>query len=259
VGVTRGAAPDDSEARVGRGAARDREARLRDEGAEARDAAAARHALRRRPGAGDDDVLARAARDRARAALDRARAAEDRAQAAADRELAAAERQEALAIRAESAGLLERAATDELTGVRTRLLGLDEAAREVERARRTGARLTLAFVDVDGLKRLNDSEGHPAGDALLALVGRSLRGNLRSYDVIVRYGGDEFICAMPDITPGEARARFAAIADSLAAVRAGYSISFGLAEAGPTESLEDLVARADMELLAHRSRLRRTA
>jgi diguanylate cyclase (GGDEF)-like protein len=241
------------------GRERDRAADLRDQGAEQRDTAAGLHDRIGDPNESMHDLVERAARDREQAAIDRTRAAEDRARAAADRELAAAERTEALQIRAESAGLLERAATDELTGARTRLFGLEEAAREVDRAERTGAQLMLAFVDVDGLKLLNDSDGHQAGDELLELVGHTLRANLRPYDVIVRFGGDEFICAMPDINSPEARARFKKIAHALSAVRARYAISFGLAQALPGESLHSLIARADADLLACRSSAKRTA
>ena len=236
------------------GGARDVAAALRDRGAEVRDTVARRQDNDGDAGATPEEVLARAARDRERAARDRARAADDRAKAAADRELAAAERAEALLIRAESAGLLERAATDELTGTRTRINGLDEAAREIERARRKGGALILAFVDVDGLKRLNDTRGHQAGDSLLRGVGAALRSNLRPYDVIVRYGGDEFICVMPDLSPNEARARFARIAHELAAVDAEHSISIGLAQAWPGEDLKALIARADADLLRLRAR-----
>src|SRR5947209_3484219 len=125
------------------------------------------------------------------AAADRAKAADDRARAAADREAAARERAEALRTRAESADNLKLATTDELTGAWTRKFGLEEVSHELERAHRTGATLVLAFVDVDGLKQLNDSQGHLAGDALLQLVGETLHANVRPYDVIVRYGGDE--------------------------------------------------------------------
>ena len=97
--------------------------------------------------------------------------------------------------------------------------------------------LMLAFVDVDGLKQLNDTRGHPAGDAALRLVGQALRANLRPYDVIVRYGGDEFLCAMPNLSAPEARARFKRIAHALAAVNAEHSISFGLAQAQDSEIL----------------------
>ena len=78
-------------------------------------------------------------------------------------------------------------------------------SREIERARRTGSKLTIAFVDVDRLKELNDTAGHPAGDRLLHLVVVTLRANMRSYDVIVRYGGDEFLCAMPNLAEDGAR------------------------------------------------------
>jgi diguanylate cyclase (GGDEF)-like protein len=240
--------------RLRSGGERDRAAALRDRGAEVRDSLARRHDRERAAGATPEDALAHAARDRERAALDREQAADDRARAAADRELAAAERTEALAIRAESAGLLERAATDALTGARTRVLGLDEAEREVERARRKGGQLMLAFVDVDGLKQVNDTRGHQAGDALLQSVGKALRANLRPYDVIVRFGGDEFVCAMPDLSPLEARARFARIAHTLGAIDRDYSISFGLAQAWPGESLTALIARADADLLRLRAR-----
>jgi diguanylate cyclase (GGDEF)-like protein len=110
----------------------------------------------------------------------------------------------------------------------------------------------LAFVDVDGLKQINDSRGHLAGDALLRLVGRTLIGNLRPYDVIVRYGGDEFLCAMPDIGASEARARFRKICHALAAVDGDYSLSFGLARSNENDTLDDLIARADADLLAGR-------
>ena len=86
---------------------------------------------------------------------------------------------------------LRRATTDELTGARTRTFGLEEIARELERAHRTGGTLVLAFVDVDGLKAGQRHEGHLAGDALLRLVGETIRANVRPYDLIVRYGGDE--------------------------------------------------------------------
>jgi diguanylate cyclase (GGDEF)-like protein len=125
-------------------------------------------------------------------------------------------------------------------------------SRELERAHRTGARLVLAFVDVDGLKAVNDSQGHLAGDALLRLLGETLRANVRPYDVIVRYGGDELLCAMPNLGVREARARFEKIAAVLAAANTDHSVTFGLAEAGPAEGLRELIARADADLLEAR-------
>lgn len=231
---------------------RDRAAALRDRGAEGRDALARLHDLQDDTDASREDVLARAKRDRERAAADRAKAADDRVRAAADREEAARERAEALRHRAESVEDLRFAATDELTGAWTRKFGREELARELERAHRTGTSLVLAFVDVDDLKAVNDEQGHLAGDLLLQLVVGTLRANVRPYDVIVRYGGDEFVCAMPNLTAPEARARFERIAASLAAADADHSVTVGLAEAGPADSLQELIARADADLLEAR-------
>jgi diguanylate cyclase (GGDEF)-like protein len=247
-------------ARLATASERDRAAELRDRGGEGRDALARLHDLQDDTEASRDDILLRAERDRARAAADRAkaaddraRAADDRARAAADREESARERVEAIRERTKSAHNLKLAATDELTGAWTRKVGLEEVSRELERAHRTGARLVLAFVDVDGLKAVNDRQGHLAGDALLRLLGETLRANVRPYDVIVRYGGDELLCAMPNLSPREARARFRKIAAALAAADRNHSVTFGLAEAEPADGLQELIARADADFLEARN------
>ena len=241
-----------AEARLQTAEDRDRAAELRDRGAEGRDAVARLHDLDGGAEASREDVLLRAERDRARAAADRAKAADDRIRAAADRKAAARDRADARRSQIDSERNLKLATTDELTGAWTRKFGLDEMSRELERARRTGTSLVLAFVDVDGLKELNDSQGHLAGDELLQLLGETLRANLRAYDVIVRYGGDELVCAMPNIGSREARARFEKIAATLTRANEDHSVTFGLAEADPAESLQDLVARADAALLEGR-------
>jgi diguanylate cyclase (GGDEF)-like protein len=125
-------------------------------------------------------------------------------------------------------------------------------SRELERADRTGASLVLAFIDVDGLKEVNDDQGHLAGDTLLQLLGKTLRASVRPYDVIVRYGGDELLCAMPNLGASEARARFERIAAVLTAADAKHSVTFGLAEAEPADTLQGLIARADADLLLAR-------
>jgi diguanylate cyclase (GGDEF)-like protein len=232
--------------------ARDRAAELRDRGAEGRDELARLHDLEDDTGATLDDLLVRAQRDRYRAAADRAKAADDRRRAAGDREQAARERAEARRSQAEAASALTLASTDELTGTWTRRSGLAAVSRELERAHRTGAKLVLAFVDVDGLKAVNDIHGHVAGDALLRLVSNSIRANVRPYDVLVRYGGDELLCAMPNLTAADARGRFEKIAADLRSVNTDHSVTFGLAEAESTDSLEELIARADEALLESR-------
>lgn len=197
--------------------------------------------------------MLRAKRDRERAAADRAKAADDRRRAAADREDAARERAEALQQRVDSAAELRLATTDELTGAWTRKFGLEEAYRELERAERTGAKLVVAFIDVDGLKRVNDEEGHLAGDALLQLLGETVLAKVRPYDVVVRYGGDELLCAMPNITAAEAGTRFEAVGAVLRVRDSGHSITVGLAEHEPGDRLEDLIRRADADLLEART------
>lgn len=238
--------------RLSTAANRDHAAALRDRGAASRDALARLQDEQDDTNASREDILLRAERDRARAAADRVQAAADRTRAAVEREQAAAERADALSILATAEEAVELARTDELTGARTRAFGLEEMVRELERAHRTGGTLILAFVDVNGLKEVNDREGHLAGDALLRLTGETLRANVRSYDVLVRYGGDEFVCAMPNVTTTIARPRFKAIAAFLAAIDAEHSITYGLAEAGPSENLQELIARADTDLLETR-------
>jgi diguanylate cyclase (GGDEF)-like protein len=142
--------------------------------------------------------------------------------------------------------------TDELTGARTRMVGLEEVSRELDRAHRTGGRLVLSCVDVDGLKQVNDDEGQLAGDALLKLVGATIRKRVRPYDLIVRYGGDEFVCALSNVSVGEARTRFEEIASALAAVSPEHSVTFGIAAADSGDSLQEVLARADAELLEAR-------
>jgi len=68
----------------------------------------------------------------------------------------------------------------------------------------------------------------------------------------VRYGGDELLCAMPNLSASEARARFEKIATALAGADAEHSITFGLAEAEPADGLQELIARADADFLEAR-------
>jgi diguanylate cyclase (GGDEF)-like protein len=213
---------------------RDLTAQARDEAADARDRAAAE--LER---ALSGDTAAEATRERA--AADRARAAADRADAAADRERAARDREQALAD-------LHDAHLDDLTGVQRRGVGSAALQREIDRAQRSDGRLVMAFVDVDGLKSVNDREGHAAGDALLRAVAAAIRSNLRSYDPIVRFGGDEFVCALSESDLDAARRRFERISQILADNAQSGSISFGLAPLRPDDSLEELIARADAAL-----------
>jgi diguanylate cyclase (GGDEF)-like protein len=202
---------------------RDLAARTRDLAADARDramaaidAVAAQHDSPRRVAGADivgaAELRTRFALYRAKAATDRARAAADRLSAAEDRESAARDRLRALADRELLARQLADAETDVLTGARTRAAGLVDLERDLDRCHRTNGALTVAYVDVVGLKAVNDSLGHAAGDSLLEDVVACIRAHLRTYDLIVRVGGDEFVCAMTNMTLEDARARFAGVA-----------------------------------------------
>jgi diguanylate cyclase (GGDEF)-like protein len=183
--------------------------------------------------------------ERALAATDRQDAADDRARAARDR-LAARTDRRALA------GQLALAETDPVTGARARAAGLANLDRELARCHRTRHQLVVAYVDVVGLKAINDSEGHGAGDELLKTVARLLQADVRPYDLIIRLGGDEFLCAMSDMTLPGARRRFGTIATALAAATSPRAITVGFAELTPDDTVTELIARADRDLLDSR-------
>jgi len=124
--------------------------------------------------------------------------------------------------------------------------------REMARARRTEQPLIVAYVDVDGLKTINDSLGHAAGDTTLLKVANALQAGLRSYDVIIRYGGDEFVCVVTGLSMAEAEDRFERIDTDLAGGAQHRSITVGLAHMQPDDTPEGLVARADAALYGQR-------
>jgi diguanylate cyclase (GGDEF)-like protein len=172
-------------------------------------------------------------------------AARDRAAAALDRHQAALDRYRAEAV-------LRRIYRDQLTGALQRDVGRDRIAEEIDRAHRAQEELTLAFLDVVGLKRVNDQHGHAAGDHLLKMVGQALRAGLRSYVVVVRYGGDEFVSALPNTGRAEARRRFFEVSGTLSRLHPGAEISVGLALLGEDDTVDALVARADQDMYAGR-------
>jgi diguanylate cyclase (GGDEF)-like protein len=153
----------------------------------------------------------------------------------------------------ERAARIEAGATvDELTGALRRNAGFVALEHEIERARRDRTGLVLGFLDVDRLKLVNDTDGHQAGDDLLRLVVSALRASLRSYDVVVRYGGDEFVYSLGDTDVAGAVKRFGTMRGLLSEGAPGSSVSAGFAELGADDDLDTLICRADSDLFARR-------
>jgi diguanylate cyclase (GGDEF)-like protein len=86
---------------------------------------------------------------------------------------------------------------DHLTGLLNRRAFCESIKREANRCRREGKPLTVAFLDCDNFKQMNDRHGHKAGDKILRVVAHTLRNNLRAWDLTARLGGDEFVMVLP--------------------------------------------------------------
>lgn len=151
--------------------------------------------------------------------------------------------------------LVEVAATDDLTGALRRSAGLAALQREIDRSRRVGGRgISVIFLDVDGLKQVNDNDGHAAGDRVLIEVVAAIRKRVRSYDLVIRYGGDEFLCALVDVAPEDAARTLADIRRQYAATT-GHTVSVGMTTVGDADTADSVVARADAALYAERRKL----
>jgi len=149
------------------------------------------------------------------------------------------------------AQLARLALTDRLTGLSNRHAGERALERDAARARRAGSPFSLALLDLDNFKQVNDRHGHAVGDEILRQVSQVLASMFRASDLAVRWGGDEFLVLLPDVSAKGAtifaeRARIQI--ETLRFPSGPITISGGVVEMDRNESPRDALARADAQL-----------
>ena len=137
---------------------------------------------------------------------------------------------------------------DALTGLRNRRAYEEELALELARHRRYHRPLTLVLLDLNGLKTVNDTYGHPAGDAIIRQAAEAMVRTTRIPDRCYRLGGDEFAIILPETAVGQASNVLAHLLPGISAIGMGISASVGLAEPQPGTKSSDLHAAADRAL-----------
>jgi len=139
---------------------------------------------------------------------------------------------------------------DPLTGAANTRAFRGRARDEIDRSRRYGRPFTLAYVDLDNFKAVNDRFGHSAGDNLLRLVTDNIRKNLRTTDIFARVGGDEFVLLLPETGPESARAVLDKLQDkvtsSLQEAKWPVTLSVGaVSYLSPPDSVDAMIVQTD--------------
>ena len=145
---------------------------------------------------------------------------------------------------------------DSLTGLANRRLLVERLERALLRSQRDGKIHALIFVDVDRFKSINDSLGHGIGDDLLVAIGARMREAVRGYDLLARFGGDEFVLLMEDVTGVDqvvaAARRLCAAVERPLVLSDGYevfvSLSIGIALTEPGRTADDMLRNADVAM-----------
>jgi diguanylate cyclase (GGDEF)-like protein len=149
---------------------------------------------------------------------------------------------------------VQRAATtDPLTGVRNRRSIMPEYERLFQRTAREGRRLACLMLDADDFKRINDTYGHRKGDTVLVQLAQRLVGAVREYDLVGRYGGEEFLVIVPELPDADVISVARRIHDSIRSTPMNdvdVTVCIGVAFYSPEDRRpEDLIHRADLALL----------
>ena len=158
-------------------------------------------------------------------------------------------------LKAAHARIEELAQVDELTGLLNRRYIMKTLNEEMARAQRFGGACSVAIIDLDFFKRINDQYGHPVGDEVLRTFAITLFANLRAVDKLGRYGGEEFLMILPDTAKDQAlrtldRLRSIASEVDWAAISTvmNVTMSAGISEIRQEDSAADVLARADAAL-----------
>ncbi|UCC12351.1 MAG: PAS domain S-box protein [candidate division WOR-3 bacterium] len=158
--------------------------------------------------------------------------------------------------------LRKLATTDALTGVLNRGFGLLIFSKQLKVAKRNNTKLSICYVDVNGLKTINDTYGHAEGDETLRLVSTFLQEASREVDILCRLGGDEFLLVLPQCPIENARLVYQRIDDKVFQFNEQHlkpyklSLSHGFAEYDPVaeKSVDQLIAAADQQMYEDKQR-----
>ncbi|GGS82111.1 hypothetical protein GCM10010156_46060 [Planobispora rosea] len=160
-------------------------------------------------------------------------------------------------IEAANALLREQVLRDALTGLYNRRYLMDTLPDMLDGAVASGAPLSLAVVDIDHFKQVNDTYGHAAGDAVLIRVGQALSAGVRHDDIVARMGGEEFVIVLPGMSAEAARTRLNEIREAVAEARTragehrlSVTVSIGFATFPAVRTVTELVDSADEALYA---------
>lgn len=154
--------------------------------------------------------------------------------------------------------LRRRSVTDYLTGAYNRRYFFEAVESNLSYAQRMHRNLCIAMLDIDFFKKINDQHGHEAGDAVLQHFTHTVRGQIRKYDILVRFGGEEFVIQFFDCTPAKCIEMLSRVQQALrqspcmiSGQAIPYTFSGGLAsleEATPDNVIESLVELSDKRL-----------